>query len=110
VARRTRVADEIRPNLDRGGSPHGRPATLEFVHRQVDAVVQESAERALDAVLADESRDIFQVAAGQLEKPAVRARGTPIDMPSDERQEVRLPRLQATADDAPGFGHGERTA
>ena len=78
----------------------GLPA-LGLVDRQVDALRQELAKGALEAVAADEPRQVAELAARVLEKAPVDAGRVPVDRVAGEREEVLLtprePALQLLA-------------
>ena len=85
-----------------------RTTSLEFVHREIDALAIESLEGALETVLGHEPDQVAVLAAGKLEEPTVRALRSAVDGRADQLQKVGRAMLEPSAQGLPGFGERDR--
>ncbi len=102
VRREERIAE--RPGGDRearAATDHGLPA-LGLVRPQEDPGTIERSQRAFEAVLPDQPREIAPLAAREAEEVSVGTPGLGVDRAPDELQEDRVARAEALAD------HGTR--
>ena len=87
----------------------GLPA-LGLVDRQVDALRQELAKGALEAVAADEPRQVAELTARVLEKAPVDAGRVPVDRVAGEREEVLLTPREPALELLARFAETQRAA
>ena len=95
VPPRQRVPDHVRVRRDRQASADDRLAALALVHREIDALTQESSERRFQAVQAYESFEVAVLAADVAQQATVDTRGVPVDRVARQREKSRLPLPQA---------------
>jgi SAM-dependent methyltransferase len=100
----------VRPASYRSAPPDDRPPPLEFLHGQIDPVVEEAAECALQPLLPHELLQVPVLAACQLQQFSVRARGLAVDHLGGEGQEVSLAVPQTLAQHPPSLSRVERMA
>jgi hypothetical protein len=74
----------------------------------VDAGSGNLSQRALDALVRDESPHVALLAAGVLEEREIRASGVPVDQPINQPQKTLLAGLQTVAQASPCFVGADR--
>ena len=101
-----------RPGIDGDGpsAPHDRPAPLELLHRQVDALSPERGERGLDALAPDQAFEVAGLTPGVRQERAVRAGRVGVDEVACQAEEVGLAGRQPRPHRRSGLGAGDLAA
>jgi hypothetical protein len=104
------VPQEARVHRYRPAASHHRPAAFELVRRQVHAVPIQDAQGLLDAIPADQRRQILFLAACEPEQLPIGIGGAGPEDPAEQGEEVGLALLEAMAEHGPRVLDRERTA
>ena len=83
--------EAVRADFEGKFAPDDRPASLEFVHREIDALFQEDTQGGFDAFCGREPFQVPHLASGAREHGPVRAERIPVDEPPHRIKETGFP-------------------
>jgi hypothetical protein len=105
-----RIAQTVRPDLDRGRPANCRTAPLELVDREVDASPEEGPQARLDPILPHRPLEVAVFAAGKSEELPIGIRCVAVDCIANHGEKGRLSTGESPAEDRPGDREVERMA